>query len=290
MRTAALVALALILGAALWFYRSMYGPERDNSAFTSAMLLPGNRVVFGFKYVTYKPAQGIAAFPDGGIPKYTHDETMIGVFDVAGNALHVIKRERNTRWTNDQGSFFVSQTSGPMVFVGQGGQTRDLTGLLNENFLLNVDDGKTTPLHIREELDAKGLNSQVVRLVSPQGHIVVEASSNSKARSNGGSQIWLRAPDGSYHLVAETTHYEGVENGEIVYWLLATREFKAFSMTTYATRDLPAYKQRGYVDVTEGVSVSGRDSVQLGRKINGAWNYTTLPIRKEQVIRARVSR
>lgn len=285
------VSLASVAALGGCFLSGSYGPERENTAFTSATLLPSNRVVFSFKYVTYRPAQGMAAFPDGGIPKYTRDETMLGVFNVATGEMHVLAREKNKQWTNGQGHYFVSQSSDPLVLVGRSGQTRDLNGMLDQIFLLNIDDGATQPLKFKEVLAAKGQKSQIPYLVSPAGHIVFVTSAESNARNEEDGQIWLRAPDDSYHLVTDGRHYEGVEDGEIIYWVLATREFKAYNMTTYETRSLPGYRQRGYVDVTEGVLVPMTgEKIDLGHKVNGAWVYTTLPITKDAVKKARVSK
>jgi len=289
LRRSSLAAFAALSGC---FLPGSHGPERDISAFVSAQLIPSNRVVFTFKYTVYRPAQGLAAWPDGGIPKYIHDESMIGVFDVATSELHLLAREKNARWSNDQGHYFVSQASGPLVLVGRGGQTRDLSGMLNENFLLNVDDGSTQALKFREVLTEKGQKSHIAYLVSPAGHMVFVTSPDASPRDEENGQIWLRAPDDSYHLVADATrHYEGVGNGEVIYWLLATREFKAFNMTTYETRSLPGYRQRGYVDVTEGVTVPGMgEKIDVGHKVNGTWVYTTLPITTDAVKKAKVSK
>lgn len=289
LRLSSLAAFGALGGC---FLPGSHGPERDISAFISAQMVPGNRVVFSFKYTVYRPAQGVAAWPDGGIPKYVHDESMIGVYDTTTHALHLLAREENDRWSHDQGHYFISQASGPLVLVGRGGQTRDLHGMLNENFLLNVDDGSMQPVNFRDVLTDKGFKSQIAYLVSPAGHMVFVTSPDASPRDEENGQIWLRAPDDSYHLVAEDTrHYEGIENGEVIYWQLATREFKAFNMTTYQTRDLPGYKQRGYVDVTEGVAVPMTgEKIDVGHKVNGTWVYTTLPITKDAVKQAKVAK
>jgi hypothetical protein len=129
----------------------------------------------------------------------------------------------------------------------------------------------------REALAEQGQEPLGIHLVSPQGHIVFTTAALTAGRNPEDGQIWLRSPDDSYRLVAPTRHYQTFENGEIVYWLLATREFRAYNVTTHEHRPLPGYRVRGNVDVTEGVLVR-RDSIALGTRRNGSWSYTALPI------------
>ena len=48
-----------------------YGPPFDDRQFESAVLHPdGQRCLYAFDDVVYRPAAGLRAFPDGGIPPY----------------------------------------------------------------------------------------------------------------------------------------------------------------------------------------------------------------------------
>jgi hypothetical protein len=123
-----------------------------------------------------------------------------------------------------------------------------------------------------------------MHLVTPQGHIVVVTAALGTPRNTEEGQIWLRMPNDTYRLVANTRHYEGFENGEIIYWMLATRDFHAYSIATHTHRPLPGYRVRGYVDATEGVLVQG-DTVALGVKRDGRWTYTPLPINTQTLKR-----
>ena len=292
-RTSCHLARSLAIAAAFSACSLLPGshrPERDISAFVSAALLPSNRVVFSFKNTAYRPAQGFAAFPDGGISKFTADDNILGVFDVGTSTLRILAREKNTRWTNDQGHFYIAAVNGALALVGRGGQTRDMIGTLNTNYLLNVDDGSMREVRYAEALARNGQVATATYLVSPAGHMVFVTASPTAQRGAEEGQIWLRSPDDSYRLVAGTHHYEGVENGEVIFWLLPTREFKAYNMTTHETRSLPGHKGRGYVDITEGVIVPMTgEQVSLGHKVNGTWSYAPLPITKDAVRKARVS-
>jgi len=68
----------------------------DRSAIESAVLLPGGKVIaMAFQNIRYRPAAGIAAFPDGGIPRYLRDREIIATLPVEGGKPRILQRLEN---------------------------------------------------------------------------------------------------------------------------------------------------------------------------------------------------
>lgn len=104
----------------------------------------------------------------------------------------------------------------------------------------------------------------MIYLVDPDGTILFITRPLAAAHEAGTSrndsedkEIWLRMADGDYVKVAATPHYEMVNNGEVIYWVPSTRQYHAFSIVTRQTRTAPEFRCPDYVDVTEGVILSG---------------------------------
>jgi hypothetical protein len=56
-----------------------YAAPVDRSGFESAVRLPDGSVAVAFPQLRYAPATGLAAFPDGGVPRYLQDSELIAV-------------------------------------------------------------------------------------------------------------------------------------------------------------------------------------------------------------------
>ena len=67
-----------------------YGPLQDRSKFVSARLADDQRtVLFSFHRFAYRAATGWRAFPDGGIPDYATDISVLGTYDLQTRKLNV---------------------------------------------------------------------------------------------------------------------------------------------------------------------------------------------------------
>src|SRR5258706_8412133 len=70
-----------------------YGAAVDRSAIQSALLLFDQRtVVLVYQELRYQPAEGLAAFPDGGIPRYLRDTAVIATVGLAGGKPIILQR------------------------------------------------------------------------------------------------------------------------------------------------------------------------------------------------------
>lgn len=280
-RLSAGLVSCLLLGAGL--AAGCHGPAQDHSRFENAVLLRDHTVLFSFKHLVYRPAEGIAAFPDGGIPKYVRDEDILGTYHIPSGALRFLRREPNRRWADGQGQFGIQRARGGVALVSRGGQLRrDLSTTTYEDWLVDIEAGSFTPVDYRAALDARKLASAGMYLVDERGTLLFVTTPLSTAggrHDERNAALWIRTPAGEYLHVAPTSHYEGMEGDELIFWIPETRRFHAFDVVSRATRELPGYRVRPQADVGEGVNVeSGGQRLLIGRKTGSGWNYQPLPL------------
>ena len=275
------LASSLLLGAGV--FHGCHGPAQDHSRFESAVLLREHTVLFSFKHLVYRPAEGIAAFPDGGVPKYDRDENLLGTYHIPSGVLRILRREHNHRWTDGQGTYGIQRSRGGVALVTQGGQLRrDLSKNEFEDWFVDIETGAFQPVDYRAALAERKLATTGIYLVDERGTLLfvtepLEAGGGK--RDERDASLWIRTPAGEFVHVAQTSHYEGMEGDGLIYWIPETRRFHAFDVVTLATRDLPGYRVRPQEDVTEGVSVeTGGQRLMFGRKTGAAWEYEPLPI------------
>ena len=283
MRSLLNVVLAVFLLPGASVFLGCHGPAQDHSRFESAVLLREHTVLFSFKHLVYRPAEGIAAFPDGGVPKYDRDENLLGTYHIPSGVLRILRRETNRRWADGQGTYGIQRSRGGVAFVTQGGQLRrDLSKSAFEDWLVDTGTGVFQPADFRSALLERKLSSTAMYLVDERGTLLfvtqpLEAGGGK--RDERDAALWIRTPAGEFVHVAKTSHYEGMAGDDLVYWIPETRRFHAFDVVTLATRDLPGYKVRPQEDVTGGISVeTGGQRLMFGRKTGSEWEYEPLPI------------
>jgi len=283
--SAALV-FGLLLGAGV--LPGCHGPAQDHSRFESAVLLRDHTVLFSFKHLVYRPAEGIAAFPDGGIPKYVTDEDLLGTYHIPSGALRILRREPNRRWTDGQGRYGIQRSRGSVALVTQGGQLRrDLSKSAFEDWLVDIDTGVFQTIDYRTALAERKLDSTGMYLVDARGTLLFVTKPLEIAgerRDEGNAALLIRTPAGEYLQVARTSHYEGMEGDDLVYWIPETRRFKSFDVVTRTTRDLPGHRVRPQEDAVEGVSVeTDGQRLLFGRKTSAGWQYEPLPLEPDRL-------
>ncbi len=280
--------IALLLTSGGCIFSCSYGPAQDQSRFEGAVLMPDQTILFSFKHLVYRPAQGIAAFPDGGVPKYLKDEDVLGTFHVPSGALRILRRERNRRWTDGQGQYAIQRSRGTVALVTRAGQLRrDLAKTAYEDWLLDASTGTAEPLDWRGELAERGLEMTEMYMVDARGTMLFITKPLAVASGRGADGdvwLWIRAPGGEYVRVARTSHYERMEGDDLVYWVPETRRFMAFNLLSRETRGLPGYRVPPFEDVVEGVSIeTGGKRLLFGRKDAGGWEYAPLPLEPDRL-------
>lgn len=261
-----------------------YGPVQNYSGYVSAMAAPdGSRGVFTYHRLTYRSATGWRAFPDGGIPRYIDDESSVGVYDIESGEFCIALRYKNERWTDGQGTAYISQVTNGVAVLNRGGQLRDDLGRSEyEYLLLDLDTLKTTDLPLMEELEGMGLELGHFFLVDDAGTIIVIALPNGAADklrdwTRDGSVakgIWLRHPGGGYEKAADAIHYYGFTDGLVHYYCGDQRAYMVYDTKT--GRGAPGGKYPpSSPDKTIDLRVSdGGNSLTVGRNGHGGWSYT----------------
>jgi len=268
-----------------------YGPMQDYSRFTSAYLVQEDRtVVFTFHDFAYKPAAGIAAFPDGGIPHYVRDQSFLCSFDRTKGTLKKLMTGKNKEWCNGQGVLHIVTARGNAVLASQSGQKRtDLDTYLTRHYLINIATGKSQTFDLSADLGKHGRAPGPLYLVDDTGTLLIMTKAASKGKKAPSSpaevpEIWVRCMDGRYVKVVATAHYEETVNNEVIYWNPGDRQFYGFDLATGKTRRLDNYRTRGYQDIKQGVLVrNSGSSIEFGTKTGDTWNYTPLPVTAEMV-------
>jgi len=279
--------LAMSLLSLVTSCRMGYGPLEDRSEFVSARLADDKcTVVFSAHRFAYRPAAGWRALPDRGIPDYVTDINILGTYDLRTRAVRILRREKNKEWQPGSGLFFIHSLNGSKVMVSRGGQLRGPFRHGLQHLLFDLKTGKVQVLDLKADLAGHGRDLGYFYMVDSAGTLVfvtlsLEEAGDSKARRNKAlvPEIWVRAPAGDYVKVAASAHYEGVHNGEVIYWEPATRDFMAFSLAARTTRKAPEFKVPGYVDVDAGVILSAnRKVLEFGVKTGGQWKYQPLEL------------
>ena len=259
-----------------------YGPSKDQSAFVSAMLMNDDNVIFSYQNTVYKQAQGMAAFPDGGTQKYIRDRNIIGQHNIKTGKTKILLSENNRKWAHNQGHFQITHVKYPYAIAAQGGQDRELIGSLYVDWLANIETGKVTPIDTAGNLRNKGYKVVERHLADKEGTIVLIVNpleSKSDDYKDGISELWIRTSTGEYRKIAATWHYQTAEAGEIIYWMLDTRQFMAYNLASGQTRNLPDYRVPPFSDIDKGVTLSSnRSTLKYGNKVNDKWEYTPLDI------------
>ena len=223
-----------------------YGPPQDHSRFESAALMADRTVLFSFSHYVYRPAEGITAFPDGGIPRYLKDENVLATYQIASGDVRVLRRERNKHWTDGQGRFGIQRSKGSVALVTQGGQLRgDLSKNEFRHWLVDVSTGASQPVEWQNALAERGRETTQMHLVDGRGTLLFETvplGADARKSREEDAWLWIRTPGGAFVQVAQTSHYERMAGDDLVYWMPRTRLFSAFNIVTQMTRDLPGYR------------------------------------------------
>jgi hypothetical protein len=269
-----------------------YGPLQDHSEFVSARLADdGRTVVFSFHRFAYREATGWRAFPDGGIPDYVTDVSLLGAYDLQTRELKIFRRERNSQWQPGSGLFTVQFTKGSKALISQGGQLIGSFKLGVKYLLLDFKLGNSTDFDLKSDLAKHGRDTGQIYLVDEDGTLVFLTLSLEEAKVSGAyrnseliPEIWVRTRSGDYLKAANSAHYQGTRNGEVIYWEPSTRDFMAFSIAEHTMRKTPEIKVTGYEDVTRGVILSSdRKGLEFGVKVNGQWKYEPLELHSERL-------
>jgi hypothetical protein len=286
-----------VLLAALLLAGCSYGPAVDRSGFESAALLgDGRTLVVAYHVLRYRPAEGLAAFPDGGVPRYLDDRVLLATVPASGGRPRVLQRLETHGVHGSMSVTLRAQPADPgRVLVLQSEQPSTSSGMSRVRWSrLDPADGRAAPYpDLRADLQARGarLGSPEfgdVRVLDPQGALLIGA------QGAAGDELWLRTAGGEYRRIDGFRHFYGVRGDELYYWsgdeavvrnwrtgarIVTARYNPQARQTTTLVRDNPTVRalEASREDPRVGVRVA-HTTVQLGRRGSGGWTYEAVPI------------
>jgi hypothetical protein len=252
-----------------------YGAPVDRATFGSATLHEdGVRCVFALHDAVYRPAEGLRAFPDGGIPSYDIDRHKLGFVDVHTGKATVLVDEKNRHWLAGQGGFHVTGVRGNWALVSQGGQRPDYA---HDRLWWQLDlaSGGLTELPLNEELAAEGRAAGQVALVDEGFTLILTTN-----KDDGPQEVWSRTAGGTLLRLAVTNHYYGTAAGQIWWYDVAAR---AGARTDYLTGTTVRERRANFAmprqDPTSGCRTSANlRELIFQQKVDGSWHDRTLPL------------
>lgn len=204
------IVLPVLIVVALTGCNWGYGAPVDRARVGSAVLHHDDeRCVFSFHEVVYRPAEGLRAFPDGGIPRYEIDRHKIAVVNVTSGEVSVLVDEKNRDWLDGHGGFHIAGLRGNWALVGQGGQREDYAPD-HIWWRLDLTSGELVELALEEEFANEEREVGRVELVDDAFTLIVVTKKEERPQ-----EIWSRSKNGTRRHLATTDHYYGASNGEI---------------------------------------------------------------------------
>jgi hypothetical protein len=198
-----------------------YAEPVDRSAIESAVLVPGTggMIALAFQNIRYRPAAGIAAFPDGGIPRYLRDHEIIAVQSLDGGGPRILQRLENKGVHGSAGIALRSFDADPdHVLVRRSFQPSTSQSDQVAWWRLSWREGRILSypdLAADLKNDGRTLGSPEfgdIRVIDSDGTLLIGA------RVGGQDELWLRPATGAYRRLDAFTHFYGIQGDELYYW------------------------------------------------------------------------
>jgi hypothetical protein len=257
-----------------------YGAPIDRATFGSAVLHEdGIRCIFALHDVVYGPAEGIRAFPDGGVPRYFVDRHKLGVVDVHTGKVTVLVDRKNLRWLQGHGGFDVTAVKGHSALVRQSGQRLDYEPV-RLWWRLDLNSGALAKLPLEEELAAKGRTLARVELADADFTLILITKKDDKPQ-----EIWSRSVDGGFRRLAITDHYDGTAEGQIWWYDVGAR---AGARTDYLSGETIRERRANFRMPGQNSVISCKPSFDrreliLQQKVGGSSFNRILPIQADML-------
>jgi len=283
-RLAPAAILLAVAGCSLF-----YGPTTVRSGFVSARLdADAEIVVFTYQRLVYEPARGLAAFPDGGRPRYREDHALFGTCDVMGGRVRILMSEKNREFEPGQGRLVIVDMAGPKVLLARGGQLRGRGATTVQYLLADTRTGRVVPLDLEGMFAERGRTPGIIRMVDPDGTLLFESPTRAEAQDDPSwprnpsviPELWVRTPDGRMRRLAASRHYAATVSGEVFYWEPQAREHVAVSIATGEPRPAPEFRLPEPALIEHGVTITDdRRGLQYGTREGDAWRYREIALK-----------
>jgi hypothetical protein len=197
-----------------------YAALVDNSGFESAALSPDAKtLVVAYHQLSYRPASGLNAFPDGGIARYDRDRILLAKASLSGDRLTVVRTFEAGGMPGTSHLTLRSQPADPahmLLILTDQPSTREMLRI--RRWRLGLPDGALSPLpDLERELAAVGQHLGArefgdLRLAAEDGSLLLGVS------GSGGDALWVRTPAGGLRLLDPLTHFYGQAGDEVYLW------------------------------------------------------------------------
>jgi hypothetical protein len=231
--------------------------------------------VFALHDAVYRPAEGMRAFPDGGVPRYVVDRHKLGIVDVRTGKVTVLVDRKNRHWMQGQGGFHVSGVNGRFALVSQGGQLPDYE---HDHMWWRLDlvSGDLEQLSLSDELATEGAALGRVALADGDFTLILVTK-----KDDDPQQVWSRTADGTLRRLAVTDHYYGSAEGQIWWYDVVAR---AGARTDYRTGTTVRERRANFAmprQDPESVCKArfDRSGLIFQQKLDGSWRDRPLPVR-----------
>jgi len=202
------------------------GPIHDRSRFRSATLLDDQETgVFTYShFVTRDVPSDTGWHPllPGIESRVEIDRQFIALIDPATGDVDVLHGEEGLPLDRGQGYFHIISVRGRKVLLGQSkGRTSQGTMTTGRIVELDLDARSLVDVPVREELAENDLEFKETFYVSEEGHLAVLSYADGQRKKSRDSvpagHVHLRAPDGTWVLLAETGKFMGQRGGEVYF-------------------------------------------------------------------------
>jgi len=268
-----------------------YGPTTVRSGFVSARLeADGRTVVFTYHRLVYEPARGLAAFPDGGTPRYREDHALFGTCDALGGDTRILISEKNREFEPGQGRLHIVDMAEPKVLLSRAGRLMGRSETVVRHLLADTRTGRVLPLDLEGAFAERGRAPGVIRMIDADGTLLFESPTLAEALGDPAwirnpsviPELWSRTPDGRLRRLAATRHFAAALRGELFYWDARAREHVAVDIETGAARPAPEFHPPDPEPVEHGVTVAAhRRTLKYGRREGDEWRYREVPVRSQ---------
>lgn len=257
-----------------------YAASIDRATFGSAVLHEdGTRCIFALHDVVYRPAEGLRAFPDGGVPRYFVDRHKLGFVDVHTGKVTVLVDRKNRRWLQGHGSFHVTAVKGRSALVTQSGQRLDY----EPDHLwwrLDLNSGALAKLPLEEELAAKGRVLARVELADGDFTLILITK-----KDDDPQEIWSRTADGALRRLAVTDHYYGTADGQIWWYDVPAQ---AGARTDYLSGETVRERRANFRIPSQDSLIGCKASFDhraliLQQQLGGSRSERTLPVQADML-------
>lgn len=269
----------------------LYGPPYDASRFVSATTALDGRVgVFSMKRLVYRPAAGLLAFPDGGIPRYLTDRNYLALYDFASGKTRILVEENALKqdWLPGSSTFHVVAAYGPKVIVRSAGQLKGNYATRSETWLYDLERGARERLPIEAELAARGRQLGYFYLTDARGTLVIvaDAVGDPAPQREKTRYLLVRHPDGALLEIGALGDYYGLRGGELFYWAPEQR-LVAVDLVTGSRRIAARQEALGLssdpkagqaLEPSLVVDQGVRSTLAVGRRAGDGWTYEALPL------------